>query len=78
MRRARLRRLAGNPGLSKIGGSRCSAPGKSWPGGSPTDPAVRGPGFAFATALDVPEGAAPPTQALRLLGRAPERWPTVV
>jgi uncharacterized protein (TIGR03086 family) len=44
----------------------------------PTDPAVRGPGFAFAPALDVPDGAEPLKETLRLLGRAPERWPAVV
>lgn len=44
----------------------------------PTDPAVRGPGAAFAASLDVPEGAAPSARTLRLLGRAPERWPTAV
>jgi uncharacterized protein (TIGR03086 family) len=44
----------------------------------PTDPAVRGPGFAFAPALDVPDGAEPLRETLRLLGRAPERWPAVV
>ncbi|MEU0068192.1 TIGR03086 family metal-binding protein [Streptomyces sp. NPDC006332] len=44
----------------------------------PTDPAARAEGSAFAAALDVPEGAAPLAKTLRLLGRAPERWPTVV
>ncbi|MFF0161262.1 hypothetical protein ACFYRY_27535 [Streptomyces sp. NPDC005263] len=44
----------------------------------PTAPAARAPGSAFAAALDVPEGAAPLTETLRLLGRAPERWPRVV
>lgn len=42
----------------------------------PTDPARRGPGFAFAPALEVPEGAGVLEEALRLLGRAPEQWPT--
>jgi uncharacterized protein (TIGR03086 family) len=32
----------------------------------PADPAVRGPGFAFAAALDVPEEAGPLTKTLRL------------
>ncbi|MFD3926666.1 TIGR03086 family metal-binding protein [Streptomyces sp. NPDC058614] len=41
----------------------------------PTDPAGRGPGFAFAPVLDVPAGAGPLDEALRLLGRAPENWP---
>ncbi|MEV0739536.1 TIGR03086 family metal-binding protein [Streptomyces sp. NPDC050549] len=41
----------------------------------PTDPAGRGPGFAFAPAFDVPPDAGPLDEALRLLGRAPERWP---
>ncbi|MGW2645154.1 TIGR03086 family metal-binding protein [Streptomyces sp. NPDC001393] len=41
----------------------------------PTDPARRGPGFAFAPALEVPEGSGPLQEALRLLGRSPERWP---
>ncbi|WP_019073957.1 TIGR03086 family metal-binding protein [Streptomyces hokutonensis] len=41
----------------------------------PTDPAGRGPGFAFAPALDVPPDAGPLDEALRLLGRAPEQWP---
>ncbi|MEU9167455.1 TIGR03086 family metal-binding protein [Streptomyces sp. NPDC048420] len=41
----------------------------------PTDPAGRGPGFAFAPALKVPEGAGPLEEALRLLGREPEAWP---
>jgi uncharacterized protein (TIGR03086 family) len=41
----------------------------------PTDPAGRGPGFAFAPTLDVPAGSDPLDEALRLLGRAPEKWP---
>ncbi|MER6569925.1 TIGR03086 family metal-binding protein [Streptomyces sp. NPDC001093] len=41
----------------------------------PTDPSRRGPGFAFAPALEASEGAGPLEEALRLLGRAPERWP---
>lgn len=41
----------------------------------PTDPAGRGPGFAFAPALGVPAGSDPLDEALRLLGRAPEDWP---
>ncbi|MGW3408428.1 TIGR03086 family metal-binding protein [Streptomyces sp. NPDC000888] len=41
----------------------------------PTDPAGRGPGFAFAPVLDVPAGAGPLDEALRLLGRTPEKWP---
>ncbi|MFI6409025.1 TIGR03086 family metal-binding protein [Streptomyces sp. NPDC050548] len=41
----------------------------------PTDPVGRGPGFAFAPARDVPQDAGPLDEALRLLGRAPERWP---
>lgn len=41
----------------------------------PTDPAGRGPGFAFAPALKVPEGAGPLEEALRLLGREPQAWP---
>lgn len=40
----------------------------------PTDPARRGPGFAFAPALEVPKGAGVLEEALRLLGRAPEQW----
>ncbi|MCX5062078.1 TIGR03086 family metal-binding protein [Streptomyces sp. NBC_00452] len=40
----------------------------------PTDPARRGPGFAFAPALEVPTGAGVLEEALRLLGRAPEQW----
>jgi len=39
----------------------------------PTDPATRGPGFAFAPALEVPEGSGPLKEVLRLLGRQPER-----
>ncbi|MET7481841.1 TIGR03086 family metal-binding protein [Streptomyces sp. NPDC005538] len=42
----------------------------------PTDPAGRGPGFAFAPPLDVPPEADPLDETLRLLGRAPEQWPT--
>ncbi|MET8078015.1 TIGR03086 family metal-binding protein [Streptomyces sp. NPDC005303] len=41
----------------------------------PTDPVGRGPGFAFALALKVPEGVAPLAETLRLLGREPEAWP---
>ncbi|MFE3851907.1 TIGR03086 family metal-binding protein [Streptomyces griseorubiginosus] len=41
----------------------------------PTDPAGRGPGFAFAPALKIPEGAGPLEETLRLLGREPEAWP---
>jgi uncharacterized protein (TIGR03086 family) len=41
----------------------------------PTDPAGRGPGFAFAPALKVPQGVGPLEEALRLLGREPEAWP---
>jgi uncharacterized protein (TIGR03086 family) len=41
----------------------------------PTDPAGRGPGFAFAPALKVPEGARPLEETLRLLGREPDAWP---
>lgn len=41
----------------------------------PTDPAGRGPGFAFAPALEVPAGAGPLEEALRLLGREPRAWP---
>ncbi|MGW0878226.1 TIGR03086 family metal-binding protein [Streptomyces sp. NPDC002671] len=40
----------------------------------PTDPARRGPGFAFAPALEVPRGSGPLTEALRLLGRSPQEW----
>ncbi|NNN37859.1 TIGR03086 family protein [Streptomyces sp. S3(2020)] len=38
----------------------------------PADPAGRGPGFAFAAALDLPPGAGPLEETLRLLGRSPE------
>ncbi|MDQ0598225.1 uncharacterized protein (TIGR03086 family) [Streptomyces canus] len=38
----------------------------------PADPAGRGPGFAFAATLDVPPGAGPLEETLRLLGRSPE------
>lgn len=41
----------------------------------PTDPAGRGPGFAFAPPVDVPMGADPLDEVLRLLGRTPEKWP---
>ncbi|MEV5873146.1 TIGR03086 family metal-binding protein [Streptomyces sp. NPDC052101] len=41
----------------------------------PDDPGRRGPGFAFAPALEVPGGSGPLEEALRLLGRSPERWP---
>ncbi|MFV8182021.1 TIGR03086 family metal-binding protein [Streptomyces sp. AF1B] len=40
----------------------------------PTDPALRGPGFAFAPTVDVPAGAGPLNETLRLLGRVPEDW----
>lgn len=40
----------------------------------PTDPAVRGPGFAFAPALKVTDGAGPLEETLRLLGREPQAW----
>jgi uncharacterized protein (TIGR03086 family) len=40
----------------------------------PADPAGRGPGFAFAPALKVPEGAGPLEETLRLLGREPQAW----
>ncbi|MEV0175566.1 TIGR03086 family metal-binding protein [Streptomyces sp. NPDC050803] len=39
----------------------------------PADPASRGPGSAFAAALDVPSGAGPLEETLRLLGRSPGR-----
>ncbi|MFF4252626.1 TIGR03086 family metal-binding protein [Streptomyces sp. NPDC001663] len=42
----------------------------------PADPARRGPGFAFASVMEGPAGAGPLEEALRLLGRAPEQWPT--
>ncbi|MER7922031.1 TIGR03086 family metal-binding protein [Streptomyces sp. NPDC096057] len=42
----------------------------------PTDPAGRGPGFAFAPPLGIPPDAGPLDEMLRLLGRSPERWPT--
>lgn len=41
----------------------------------PTEPAVRGPEFAFAPPLDVPPEAGPLDETLRLLGRTPEQWP---
>ncbi|MGQ4383656.1 TIGR03086 family metal-binding protein [Streptomyces sp. SAS_270] len=41
----------------------------------PTDPAGRGEGFAFAPVLDVPAGADPLHESLRLLGRDPDKWP---
>jgi uncharacterized protein (TIGR03086 family) len=41
----------------------------------PTDPAGRGPGFAFAPPLEVPADSGLLEEVLRLLGRAPERWP---
>ncbi|MFG2793762.1 TIGR03086 family metal-binding protein [Streptomyces sp. NPDC048419] len=41
----------------------------------PTDPARRGPGNAFAPALDVSAGSNPLEETLRLLGREPHRWP---
>ncbi|MFF4349706.1 TIGR03086 family metal-binding protein [Streptomyces sp. NPDC001530] len=41
----------------------------------PTDPARRGPGFAFAPVLEGPAGSDPLDEALRLLGRDPEKWP---
>ncbi|MEU1270695.1 TIGR03086 family metal-binding protein [Streptomyces sp. NPDC005799] len=40
----------------------------------PTDPARRGPGFAFAPVVRGPEGAGPLEETLRLLGRTPEVW----
>ena len=42
----------------------------------PGDPARRGPGFAFAPVVEGPADAGPLEEALRLLGRAPEQWPT--
>ncbi|MET8135896.1 TIGR03086 family metal-binding protein [Streptomyces sp. NPDC006290] len=42
----------------------------------PADPARRGPGFAFAPALEVSSGSNPLTEALRLLGRTPDAWPS--
>ncbi|MER5379070.1 TIGR03086 family metal-binding protein [Streptomyces sp. NPDC002688] len=42
----------------------------------PADPALRGPGFAFAPALDVPPGSDPLVEALRLLGRDQDTWPS--
>ncbi|MER5472454.1 TIGR03086 family metal-binding protein [Streptomyces sp. NPDC002685] len=42
----------------------------------PADPALRGPGFAFAPALEVPSGADPLVETLRLLGRDPDEWPS--
>ncbi|MCF3136783.1 TIGR03086 family metal-binding protein [Streptomyces olivochromogenes] len=41
----------------------------------PAAPERRGPGFAFAPALEVPDGSGPLEEALRLLGREPGRWP---
>jgi len=41
----------------------------------PTDPTVRGPGFAFAPALKVADGTGPLEETLRLLGREPGAWP---
>jgi uncharacterized protein (TIGR03086 family) len=41
----------------------------------PADPALRGPGNAFAPALDLPGGSGPLDETLRLLGREPHRWP---
>ncbi|MFF1718631.1 TIGR03086 family metal-binding protein [Streptomyces sviceus] len=41
----------------------------------PTDPAGRGPGFAFAPALKVPEGTGALEETLQLLGREPRAWP---
>ncbi|MFJ9708338.1 TIGR03086 family metal-binding protein [Streptomyces sp. NPDC101234] len=41
----------------------------------PADPARRGPGFAFAPAREVPAGAGPLEETLRLLGRDPEWRP---
>ncbi|GGN73135.1 TIGR03086 family protein [Streptomyces albiflavescens] len=41
----------------------------------PTDPAGRGASFAFASALQVTAGADSLEEALRLLGRDPEKWP---
>ncbi|MEU9323401.1 TIGR03086 family metal-binding protein [Streptomyces canus] len=40
----------------------------------PTDPAARGPGFAFAPALKLTDGAGPLEETLRLLGREPQAW----
>ncbi|MDQ0764603.1 TIGR03086 family metal-binding protein [Streptomyces canus] len=40
----------------------------------PTDPAGRGPDFAFAPALKVAEGIGPLEATLRLLGRQPRAW----
>ncbi|MGI5458845.1 TIGR03086 family metal-binding protein [Streptomyces sp. CA-249302] len=42
----------------------------------PAEPALRGPGFPFAPVVAGPAGAGPLEETLRLLGRAPERWPT--
>ena len=44
----------------------------------PADAEYRAPGSAFAPALEVPEGTGPLEEALRLLGRSPEAWPTPV
>ncbi|MET8585263.1 TIGR03086 family metal-binding protein [Streptomyces collinus] len=44
----------------------------------PADPALRGPGFAFAPVVRAPgeaAGSGPLEETLRLLGRRPERWP---
>ncbi|MFC3574709.1 TIGR03086 family metal-binding protein [Streptomyces yaanensis] len=40
----------------------------------PTDPAGRGPGFAFAPPLAVPPGTGSLDATLRLLGRDPDQW----
>ncbi|MEU6143821.1 TIGR03086 family metal-binding protein [Streptomyces sp. NPDC047081] len=42
----------------------------------PTEPALRGPEFPFAPVVEGPAGAGPLEETLRLLGRAPEQWPT--
>ncbi|MFF5029852.1 TIGR03086 family metal-binding protein [Streptomyces collinus] len=44
----------------------------------PADPALRGPGSAFAPVVRAPEqaaGSGPLEETLRLLGRRPEQWP---
>ncbi|MFI8070755.1 TIGR03086 family metal-binding protein [Streptomyces sp. NPDC086033] len=40
----------------------------------PTNPAGRGPAFAFAPALKITAGAGPLEETLRLLGREPRAW----
>ncbi|MFF3613296.1 hypothetical protein [Streptomyces sp. NPDC002580] len=42
----------------------------------PADPAARGPDLAFGPTLDVPSGSDPLSEALRLLGRDPDAWPS--